>query len=63
MWNGEAEPQDLNPIPDEVVRAVYQHEFAAILWLGGLAKYMWAAWGCSLLALIFVLVFVGGAES
>jgi len=84
VWNGEAEPQDLNPIPDEVVRAAYQHKFTAILLLGclafvgcvvlfvaavvtsfinwGLAKYVWAAWGVSLLALIFVLVFIGGAE-
>ena len=82
--NGDAELQDLSPIPDEVVRAVYQHEFTAILWLGclafvgcavlfvaavvtsffnwSLAKYMWAAWGASLLVLIFVLVFIGGAE-
>ena len=82
--DGEAELQDLNPIPDEVVRAVYQHEFMAIYLLGclafvgcvvlfivaavtsffnwGLAKYMWAAWGVSLLALISVLVFIGGAE-
>jgi|GEM_PF-7014341 len=84
VHDDEVELQELNPIPDEVVRALYQHEFTAIYLLGclafvgcvvlfiaaavtsffnwGLAKYMWAAWGVSLLVLISVLVFIGGAE-
>ena len=84
VHDDEVELQELNPIPDEVVRAVYQHEFMAIRLLGclsflgcvvlfivaavtsffnwDLAMYMWAGWGASVLVLICVLVFIGGAE-